>query len=204
MAPPSVFAGAIQTLLLPLAMTGIRSHLNGAQCCQVACGVQTQEYLLTQAMVVACRVCNILDVRSGKAVSQVTGGHASAVNSVAWALAASSASEADEPCGQTHACEHQMLSTSFDAAIYVHDIRQPNVPLLGLAGHTSLPKVKSMHQAAFSWGMILLRVPVDSLWEFSCALLDLNQLRRPVHVSFRSDHTCGSAGSTCGAIGQGL
>lgn len=101
-------------------------------------------------------MCKILDVRSGQAVAQVGGGHSSSVNSLAWATAAASMSDDDEPCGQTHACEHQMLSASFDAAMYVHDIRRPDVPLLGLTGHTVLPKAKSLHQASFTWGMLLL------------------------------------------------
>lgn len=142
-------------------------------------------------------------------MAQVTGGHASAVNSVAWALAASSASEADAPCNQTYACEHQMLSTSFDAAMYIHDIRQPDVPLLGLTGHTFLPKGKSMHQAVFSWGMILLLVPVGCLCGWLLALIDLSKqeshylenarpLALALHsyvrcISLRSDHTFRSA-----------
>lgn len=93
-----------------------------------------------------------MDVRCASAACTLSGGHGSAVNSVAWASAASRSPVGDAPCGQTHASEHCLVSVSFDAAMYVHDIRRPDMPVLGLAGHTLLLKGKAMHQASFTWG----------------------------------------------------
>eukprot|EP00892_Ulva_mutabilis_P008765 jgi/Ulvmu1/6260/UM028_0118.1 len=100
------------------------------------------------------RTCKLVDVRCESEVAKLSGGHASALNSVAWASAAEGGGGGGggAPCGQSHASEHHLVTASFDAAMYVHDVRQPSTPLLGLAGHTQLRKGKAMQQAAFTWG----------------------------------------------------
>eukprot|EP00887_Chlorella_sp_A99_P004293 scaffold15.g4293.t1 len=87
------------------------------------------------------RIC-VVDARAspgsagGGAGLVIDGAHGSVVNCLRW-----------------HPQDEQLLlSTSFDPAILVHDLRSPGRPLFALQGHSPLPRLGSIYQPAFVAG----------------------------------------------------